>query len=134
MTVGLAIVGLVGIPLSFYIIPFFFGHEYLGSIPVFAILLVAMLISLTTAPSHDALRYYFKVPQVFTRIYLLQLLVLGGAGYILVTKFGVVGTAVAVLIATTVNLVASLGYFFLAKVKRTSPDKYNDEEVSLSLR
>ncbi len=115
----LVIVGLLSLPLLVYLIPLIFGSIYAQSVVVFGILLMSTLVLLLAIPYHDAIRYYFKNSRIFVWINFFQLLLMIILGSILVTSFGIVGTAFAVLLSTIFNFVFSLLYFLylLKKVK-----------------
>lgn len=104
--IGLAIIGLVfGIPLSYFVIPHFYGVIYYASITPFIILLVAQSIFLISVPVHTSVIYYFAYPKLFVWITLGQLFIVGILGWLLVTNFGIVGAALAILFGDLFGLI-----------------------------
>lgn len=107
LTLILAGVGLLGIPLSFFVIPFFLGPVFLESVNVFIVLLLAQLVFLIATPAHQAIFYYFARPKVFVFISSGQLLILLLLGYYLISSLGAIGAAWAVLISQLFSLLTS---------------------------
>ncbi len=104
--IGLAIIGLVfGIPLSYFVIPHFYGAAYYASIAPFIILLVAQSIFLISVPVHTSIIYYFAYPKLFVWITLGQLFIVGILGWFFIANFGIVGAALAILVGDLFGLV-----------------------------
>ena len=95
----------VGIPAGYFIIPAFYGAEYLASFVPLAILIVAQAIFLISIPAHSATIYYFSYAKLFVYISIVHLLIIGGLGWALISNYGYVGAAVTVLIGNVSNLV-----------------------------
>ncbi len=108
LSVGLALLGLLGIPLAHFAIPFFYGQAFGESINIFAILFLSQLIFLMATPAHQAIFYYFAKPKVFVFISLGQLLILAFLGYFLILRLGMMGVALAVLVSQIFSLVSSV--------------------------
>lgn len=105
-TAGLAILGLIiGIPLSRVLIPIFYGQNYMASFAPFTILLFAQLIFLVSIPSHTAILYFFENPKFFVWLSIFHLLLVSITGWYLISGFGYVGAAYAVLIGNIFNFV-----------------------------
>lgn len=111
MVLGLGLLGLLAIPLSFYVIPLLYGASYAETVLPFIVLLLAMLIFLISVPVHNSIIYYFGKPQVFVWVGIGHLIIISFLGYSLILSFGVVGAAMTVLVGTTFNLLAPLGWF-----------------------
>jgi O-antigen/teichoic acid export membrane protein len=107
MVLGLAGLGLLGIPISFFVIPLLW-QAYIGAIPIFAILLIAMLIFLISIPIHSVIIYYFGYPKLFFWLSLGHLLIVAIFGWVLTIKFGLMGAAAAVLIGMVFNFIIPL--------------------------
>lgn len=117
LVVALAGLGLLIIPVSFYLIPLIYGNVYQGVTLVFIILLLAMLIFLISLPTHISILYFFSKPQIFVLIALGHLMIMGVGGYLLISLYGIVGTAVAVFLGMLFGLLAPL-FWFLKQVLR----------------
>lgn len=103
---GIGIVGIiVGIPLSYFVIPSFYGTQYISSIYPFIILLVAQAIFLISIPVHTAVIYYFSYPKLFVYITLINFLILLVGGWYAIGAFGYVGAAWIFLIGNISNLI-----------------------------
>lgn len=107
---GLSALGLLAIPVSFYLIPQFFGSEYSAAIMPFAILLLAMLIFLISVPVHNSVIFYFGKPDVFIWVSIGHLIIIGSLGFFMISQFGVIGAATTVLVGTIFNLLVPLGW------------------------
>lgn len=100
----LAVVGIaIGIPLSNYLVPAFYGREYLASIGPLSILIITQAIFLISVPAHTAVFYYFSYPKLFVFVDLIYLLIVGVGGYFLISKFGIMGAAYTMLIGNINN-------------------------------
>lgn len=100
LVLGISFLGLFSIPVVSYLIPLLYGKEYLGSIPVFTILILAMLVFLIAVPVHNAVFYYFSYPQLFFWVALGHLLIISLGGWYLISFYGVIGAASVVLIGS----------------------------------
>lgn len=116
-SLGIALVGLAAVPLSFVMIPFFYTQAYQQSIVPFIILLLSQLIFLISIPTHQAIFYYFSKPNVMTVISLFQLLIVLSAGYFFIPLYGIMGAATAVLIASGFNFMAA-NFWILKRFKK----------------
>lgn len=105
LCLGLAAIGLLGIPLSFLVIPFY-GSFFEQAVAPFAILLLSQLLFLVSIPSHQAIFYYFSQPKVFVFFTLGQLLILTLTGFFLIPLYGVIGAALSVFFGTLFNFIA----------------------------
>ena len=114
---GIAVIGILIIPISIYLIPIIFGPQYYLAITPFIILFLAMLIFLISIPVHSSIIYYFGKPNVFVWVSVGHLLIIGILGYFLISAFGIVGASVTVLIGMIFNLLGPLGWL-LIKLKR----------------
>ncbi len=103
----IAVLGVIlGIPLAkYFVIPYFYGGEYLGAIVPFSILLLAQAIFLISIPVHTAVIYYFAYPKLFVYISLGHLLIMIVGGYYLISSFGILGAALAALLGNIFNLI-----------------------------
>lgn len=96
---------IIGIPLSFLIVPLLYGSQYSGSIVPLAILVVAQAIFLFSVPAHSSVIYYFSYPKLFVYISIVHVLIIGILGYTLISRFGYVGASVTVLVGNLSNFV-----------------------------
>ncbi len=117
MSIGLAGLGLLGIPIVSFFIPIIYGSKYEGSVYIFVILYIAMLIFLVSIPIHNAIIYYFSYPKFFLWLSLGHLLIISFAGWNLILRYGVKGAAFAVLLGSIFNFVVPLGWLVF-KFKR----------------
>jgi O-antigen/teichoic acid export membrane protein len=118
MVVGLALLGILAIPLVVFLIPYLYGADYLASIPLFIVLLFAMLVFLIAVPVHNAVFYYFSYPKLFFWLSLLHLAIIGGLGWNLISTFGAMGAAVTVLIGSVGNFIIPL-IWVISKIKQS---------------
>ena len=102
---GLAILGLAVIPFARFIIPFLYGKEFVGAVPVFIILICAMLVFLISVPIHNMVIYYFAYPKLFSLISLVHLLIIAIFGWFMISRFGLVGAAFSVLVAQIMDFI-----------------------------
>lgn len=114
---GLAVLGTLAIPASFYIIPLIYGSNYTGAALPFIILFLAMLVFLISVPLHNSIIFYFGKPQVFVWVALGHLLIIGFLGYLMISTYGVVGAAMTVLIGMVFNFLAPL-IWFLRRIRQ----------------
>lgn len=114
---GIAFLGLLGIPIAYFIIPNFYGASYLLSFWPFVILYLAQLIFLIALPTHQAIFYYFAKPVVFVWVAIGQLLLVSILAYVLIPSFGIMGAAISVLLVNVFNFLVPLSWVIL-KFKR----------------
>lgn len=103
---GLGVIGLIGIPIAYILIPFFYGVEYVGSLMPFIFLFLAQLLFLISIPSHQAIYYYFSTPKVFLVFSFIQLVIITILGMILIPSLGINGAAIAILGGSIFNFLA----------------------------
>lgn len=96
---------IIGIPLSYFVIPSFYGGDYILSINPFIILLFAQAIFLISIPVHTAIIYYFSYPKLFVYITLINFLILLVGGWYAIGEFGYTGAAWVFLIGSISNFV-----------------------------
>lgn len=92
-----------GIPLSYYVIPKFYGLSYVASISPFIILLASQIIFLISVPVHTSIYYYFSKPKVFVFVETGYLILVSGLGWLLISRFGFLGAAVTMLAGNIFN-------------------------------
>ncbi len=103
--IALSLIGLFAIPLGYIIIPLLYGVKYTGIIPVFSVLVIAMLVFLISTPIHNVIIYYYSHPKLFFRISAIHLIIIAIAGWVLIGKYGILGGAFAVLIAQIMDFI-----------------------------
>lgn len=101
----LALVGLIFVPVVLFLIPILYGSAYLETGTIFIILLFAMLIFLISVPIHMSVFYYFSYPKLFFWLSLGHLAIVGLLGWRLISIYGAVGAALAVLVGQTFDFV-----------------------------
>lgn len=114
--IAIAGLGVISIPVVSYFIPILFGKDYVSTIPIFIILLFAMLIFLISVPIHTSVFYYFSYPKLFVWITMVHLAVVALAGYFLIPVFGIFAVAYSVLFANILDL-AIPGIWVVLKLK-----------------
>jgi O-antigen/teichoic acid export membrane protein len=103
---GIGIVGIIiGIPLSYLVIPYFYGANYISSISPFIILLFAQAIFLISIPVHTAIIYYFSYPKLFVYITLVNFLIILLGGWYAIGLFGYIGAAWVFLAGNISNFI-----------------------------
>lgn len=117
LVLGIAGLGILAIPVSIYLIPLLFGMRYQLAIVPFVILLIAMLVFLISVPIHNSIIYYFGKSEVFVWVAIGNFIIMGGLGYLLISRFGVMGAAITVLLGNSFNFLAPLGWF-VYKIKK----------------
>ncbi len=106
LVIGLAVLGIiVGISVSKFAIPFFYGNEYLGSVAPLAVLIVAQAVFLISIPAHSSVIFYFSYPKLFVYISIVHLIITVALGWILIPSFGYIGAALTVLVGNVSNLI-----------------------------
>lgn len=115
---GISILGLLGIPIAYFIINLLYGVAYQESFTPFVILYLAQLIFLVALPTHQAIFYYFAKPQVFVPVAALQLLVVSILGWWLIPSLGIIGAALAVLLGNLFLLFIPLSWVIYQFKKR----------------
>lgn len=113
LVLGIAILGILLLPLAIYLIPVIFGQQYSLATMPFAILFMAMLVFLISLPIHNSIIYYFGKPDVFVWVSIGHLLIIGIAGYFLISNYGVIGAAASVLVGMIFNLLAPLSWLLI---------------------
>lgn len=116
MVIGLALLGVLAAPVVAYFVPSIFGSQYIGAIPPFYVLLVAMLVFLISVPVHNAILFYYANPRLFFWLSLGHLAIMGGLGWVLISNFGVMGAAFTVLAGTIFNFIVP-SVWLLKKIK-----------------
>ncbi len=104
--IAIAGLGILSIPVISYFIPILFGNAYIASIPIFIVLLFAMLVLLISIPIHTAVFYYFSYPKLFVWISFGHLIIVASVGYFLIPVFGVMAMAYSVLLSSLFDLLA----------------------------
>ena len=117
LVLGLSLVIILVIPISFYAIPFLFGATYSKAVIPFIILLLAMVIFLLSVPLHNSIIFYFGRSDIFVWVSIIHLLIIGFVGFFMITNYGVVGTSLTVLIGMIANLLLPLCWF-LFKIRK----------------
>jgi O-antigen/teichoic acid export membrane protein len=110
MVILFALVILIGSPLVFIILPWFYGNGYEMLPMVFLIYLMGMLIYLISVPVHTVIFYYYSKPQIFIYLAIGHLFLMLGLATILTQYFGIVGLTIAVVVGMVFNLLVPLFY------------------------
>ncbi|HET7098892.1 MAG TPA: oligosaccharide flippase family protein [Patescibacteria group bacterium] len=114
---SIALLGILSIPVISYLIPIIFGSAYSASIPIFIVLLFAMLFLLISIPVHTAVFYYFSYPKLFVWISTAHLIIVALSGYFFIPTYGVMAIAYSVLFAGIVDFVVP-GIWVLNKLRK----------------
>ncbi|MBU0569762.1 oligosaccharide flippase family protein [Patescibacteria group bacterium] len=122
MVAGIAVLGLFSIPLVSYLIPILFGVEYVASIPLFIVLLFAMLVFLISVPIHMSVFYYFSYPKLFFWLAIMHFAIIAGVGWNLISIYGAMGAAMTVLVGQIVNFLVP-AVWVLRKIQLQKVDK-----------
>lgn len=122
MVLGLAFLGLIAIPLSYLLIPALYGSEYIAAIPVFTILLLAMLVFLISVPIHNSVFYYFSYPRLFFYLSIAHVTLISFLGWNLIGNYGVIGAASTVLIGQVFNFIVPL-IWVIRKIRISTNDR-----------
>ncbi|HEX6977266.1 MAG TPA: oligosaccharide flippase family protein [Patescibacteria group bacterium] len=122
MVVGIAGLGLIGIPIASFVIPYLYGNKYEGAILIFVLLFIASLIFLISIPIHNAIIYYFSYPKLFLWLSIGHFLIIFFVGWNLISTYGAIGAAFSVLIGSLFNFVVPLGWL-VNKIYRNEEKK-----------
>ena len=117
MVFGLSFLLSLAIPISFYAIPFLYGATYSQAVIPFIILLLAMVVFLISVPLHNTIIFYFGRSDIFVWVSFVHFLIIGIVGFFMITNYGVIGTALTVLIGMMANFLLPLGWF-LYKIRK----------------
>ena len=99
------------IPLTDFVVPLLLGEQYILSIPVLKILLLAFILTFYAAPTEQAL-YALGLPKIITQGRYIQLFTLIGLNFYMIPKFGIVGAAFSVLAIRILYLIFVLNMFY----------------------
>lgn len=114
----LAIMGVTfGIPFSYYVIPKFYGENYIPSILPFTILLISQTVFLISVPVHTSIFYYFSNPKIFVFVGLGHLILISLLGWFAISSYGYMGAAFTMLAGNIFNFVFP-GIWVLRKFHR----------------
>lgn len=122
MVLGIAALLVLALPFGMIFIPSILGDIYSSAVLPFIILLIAMLVFLVSVPLHNSIIFYFGKPQVFVWVSIGHFLIIALLGYILITNYGVMGTAFTVLIGMIFNFLFPL-IWFLTKIEFFKKDR-----------
>ncbi len=100
---GVSLVIILGLPLSFWVIPWVYGSVYQDSVWPFIILMLGQVIFLLSIPTHQAIFYYFQQPKLFVGISLFKLIVIAGVGWWLIPLYGPIGAAWTVVLGSMID-------------------------------
>ncbi len=117
MVLGLSALILLTIPIAFYAIPILFGLDYSQSVLPFVFLLLGMLVFLISVPLHISIIFYFGRSDIFVWVSIVHLLIIGFLGYFMISNFGVIGTAITVLVGMISNFILPL-FWFIKRLKK----------------
>lgn len=117
LVLGLSFLGILAIPIVLYLIPLLFGKSYIDSGPVFVILFFSSLVYLISVPIHMSVFYYFSYPKLFLYISIGHLAIISGLGYLLISNYGIIGSAFAVLAGSVFNFLVPC-VWVISKVKK----------------
>lgn len=118
MVGGLCLLGLLAVPASVIFIPLIFGSEFMATIPIFWVLLVAMLIFLFSVPVHTAVIFYFSYSKLFFWTSIGHFILVITLGWYLVINYGAMGAAFAVLLGNLFNFLVPAIWLY-EKVRTT---------------
>lgn len=111
LVTGISVLSLFIIPLGAFFIPLIYGSGYTQAFPVFAVLILAMIVFLISVPIHNAIIYYFGKSDIFIWISIGNLIIMAFGSYFLIQGFGLIGGAYAVLAGTVFNLIIPAIFF-----------------------
>jgi O-antigen/teichoic acid export membrane protein len=117
LVLGLSVIIIIFLPLSFYVIPLMYGVDYLNAIIPFVILVLAMTIFLISVPLHNSIIFYYGRSDIFVWISIAHFFVIGILGFYMITNYGVIGTALTVLAGMVINFLLPL-VWFLIRIKK----------------
>ncbi|EKE04300.1 MAG: hypothetical protein ACD_20C00087G0005 [uncultured bacterium] len=108
------------IPITGIIVPLLFGNEYIASVPILQILLLAFTIAFITVPFEQAL-YSLGKPKFIAAGKYLQILIIVILNIIMIPKFGILWAAINVAIGRLIMAVILI--FLFIQEERAYTDK-----------
>ena len=105
LVIVLAVLAIISIPISVFLIPVLYGKAYSAAIPMFIVLFLGLLFFLVSVPIHSAIFYYFSYPKLFFWLSLANILIVAVVGYYMISLFGAVGAAMSVFISNAFNFI-----------------------------
>ncbi|MBI3485826.1 oligosaccharide flippase family protein [Candidatus Daviesbacteria bacterium] len=105
--IGLSLLGLLVIPLGFFLIPIFYGSNYQRSSLLFVLLFIANLLFLISTPAYQAIYYYFSKSKIAFIITLIIFVVNTSLMWVMIKALGPVGAALTVVAVSLLNLIIS---------------------------
>lgn len=118
LVTSLALLGLSGIPIGFFIITKFYGIAYMASLQPFLILFFAQILFLLALPAHQAIFYFFANPEIMVPVSAVQFITILILGWFLISSFGITGAALTVLIGNIILLVIPASWVILKFAKK----------------
>lgn len=104
LTFGMALAGILGIPLGVILIPILYGNSYAASVIPFIILLFGQLLFLLSLPYHQVIYYFYSKPRILFFVSILETLVIAISGLILIPVLGILGASISIFLGGTVIL------------------------------
>ena len=105
LVLGIFLIGLLGIPLFWVLIPILYGTEYIESVTPFIVLYMAQLIFLVALPTHQAIFYFFGKPKIMFYTSFLVTVTIAISGWFFIENFAILGAAFAVLLGNLIGLI-----------------------------
>ena len=90
----------------------FAGQDFNGAFVPFVILLVSMAMFFSTSPIRDSILYYFSKPKFFFHLGVVHIFLITVLSMILIPRYLILGTSLAVLIGQIFISLTSIWYFF----------------------
>ena len=114
--ISACVIMMLCIPLTDFVVPILLGKQYVLSIPVLKILLLAFILTFYVAPTEQAL-YALGLPKIITQGRYIQLVTLIGLNFIMIPRFGIVGSAFSVLMIRLLYLFFVVTRFYQEEKK-----------------
>ena len=111
LVISIAALILLVLPIGAILLPLFLGPMYRDAFPIFAILVIASLISLISIPMQDSIRYFYQKPKLLAGTFIIQLVAVLLLGMYLGNLYQSLGIAFAVLISSFFNFIVTLLIF-----------------------
>ncbi len=128
--IRLAIIGLIGIPLAYWVIPLLLGPAYSAVIPLWQILFVAFLLGFAGMPYEQAL-YSLGKPKVLTFSRYLQLLVVIVLHALTIPTWGIYAAAFNTLLGRFLYFIFLRKQYMEEKTQWTGTGNQDDAELTI---
>ncbi len=121
LCIALGLMGLLIIPVAWFLIPAIYGSSYQESSLIFALLFLGNLIFFISTPAHQAIYYFFSSSKVAFFITLFIFVMNIFLMWFMISWFGLMGAALSVLLISLLNFIIST-FWVVIKLQNNEKD------------